>query len=76
MSALETAVQSLAGALDALEAKLDEHKQESAATSDFVEAARRQARVARLQAVSATEGLGEAIGELRTLLGAPRLAGD
>lgn len=69
MSALEEAVHSLASALDALEARLDDRLGEFAADADAVDAARRQAKVARTHAAAAAAGLAAAIGELRSLLG-------
>ncbi|MEE2690627.1 MAG: hypothetical protein VX640_03695 [Pseudomonadota bacterium] len=74
MSALENAVQSLAGALDALEARLDERLSELAAHGDFSDAARRQARAARAHAGEAAETLAGAIGDLRALLGESKAA--
>lgn len=68
MSALESAVQGLAGALDALETRLDERLAELAAHGDFSDAARRQARAARAHAGEASEGLAAAIADLKALL--------
>lgn len=68
MSQLENTVNQLAGALDALETRLDERLAELGAHSDAIEAARRQARAARSHAGEASEGIAEAIGELRRLM--------
>ncbi len=68
MSALESAVQGLAGALDALETRLDERLAELAAHGDFSDAARRQARAARAHAGEASEGLAAAIADLKALI--------
>lgn len=68
MSQLENTVNQLAGALDALESRLDERLAELGAHSDAIEAARRQARAARTHAGAASEGIAEAIGELRRLM--------
>lgn len=70
MSALEDAVETLANALDALEAKLDERLGDLAHYADAVDAARRQARTARTHAGEAAEGLAEAISELKALISA------
>ena len=73
MSALEEAVKSLAGALDALETRLDDRLGDFAA--DAIDAARRQARTARAHAADASEGLAAAIDDLKSLLnedGRPR----
>lgn len=68
MSALETAVQRLAGALDALEARLDERLSDLTAHGEFSDAAGRQARAARRHAGEASEILAEAIDDLKALL--------
>jgi chromosome segregation ATPase len=68
MSQLENTVNQLASALDALETRLDERLAELGAHSDAIDAARRQARTARTHAGEASEGIAEAIGELRRLL--------
>lgn len=68
MSQLENTVNQLASALDALETRLDERLQELGHQSDAIEAARRQARAARTHAGAASEGIAEAIDELRRLM--------
>jgi hypothetical protein len=69
MSILEEAVKNLAGALDALETRLDERLGELAQDADAFDAARRQARAARGHASDASVGLARAIGDLKALLG-------
>lgn len=69
MSILEEAVKNLAGALDALETRLDERLGELSQNTETVEAAHRQARVARGHANEASAGLAQAIGDLKALLG-------
>lgn len=70
MSTLEKSVKRLAGALDALEARLEDrlsdlkHGEESAAS------ARMKARAAKTQASAAAEDLSDAIRDLKTLIGA------
>lgn len=70
MSSLEKSVKRLAGALDGLEAKLEDrladlkHGEESAA------AARVKARTAKTQASAAAEDLADAIRDLKILVGA------
>lgn len=68
MTILESAVQNLADALDALETKLDEQMAESAGYKDFVDAARRQARVARAHTGEASRELGRAIDDIKAIL--------
>lgn len=68
MSQLENTVNQLANALDALESRLDERLHELNCHSDAIEAARRQARAARAHAGRASDGVAEAIGELRRVL--------
>lgn len=70
MSTLEDAVETLAGALDVLETRLDERLEELSDASEFAVATRRQARTAGAHAGAASKALGEAIGELRALLAA------
>ncbi len=68
MSAIEEAVKTLNGAVDALEAKLAERLADFTHQSDSIEAARRQARAARVHAGAASEQLADAIGDLKALL--------
>ncbi len=69
MSILEQAVKNLALALDSLEAKLDDRLGELSNTTDAIDAARGQARAARLHAGEASTTLAHAISDLKALLG-------
>ena len=68
MSSLEEAVKTLAGALDALEAKVDERNHDLSDQTDAVVAARRSARAARTYAGEASEELSTAISDLKSML--------
>jgi chromosome segregation ATPase len=74
MGSLEKSVQRLAGALDALESRLDEQRAELAAGSESIEQARLRARTAKTQAAAAAEDLADAVRDLRTLI-APKKEG-
>jgi len=76
MSHLETTVNQLASALEALESRLDERLAELGHHSDAIDAARRQARAARAHAGEASDGLAEAIDELRRLIEETDTAGQ
>lgn len=71
---LEVSVQRLAGALDALEARLETRVVELGAKSEAIEAARTQAQVAKAQAAAAAEDLADAIRDLKLLIA--ETAGD
>lgn len=71
MSSLEEAVKTLAGALDALESRLDERLADLGEDADAVDAAQRQARAAREHAGGAASELAAAIGDLKALLNPP-----
>ncbi|MFN0024335.1 MAG: hypothetical protein ACKVS5_10595 [Parvularculaceae bacterium] len=66
--ALEASVQRLAGALDALETRLDARLGDLAAQSDALDAARTKAGVAKAQAAAAAEDLNDAICDLKALI--------
>ncbi|MFQ5564445.1 MAG: hypothetical protein ACE5FO_12860 [Parvularculaceae bacterium] len=68
MSILESSARKLATALDALEAKLDEQLAESAGHRDFIDAARRQARVARTHTGAASRELSRTINDIKAIL--------
>lgn len=68
MSAIEEAVKTLNSAIDALETKLADRLADFSHQSDAIDAARRQARAARVHAGAASEQLADAITDLRTLL--------
>lgn len=74
MGSLEKSVQRLAGALDALEERLDGQSADLAAKSESIEQARLRARTAKTQAAAAAEDLADAVRDLRTLL-APKKEG-
>ncbi len=65
---LEASVQRLAGALDALETRLESRIAELGAKSEMIDAARMQARVAKTQAAAAAEDLADAIRDLKSLI--------
>ncbi len=69
MSTLEKSVKRLAGALDALEAKLEDRLSDLKHGEETIEAARVKARTAKTQASAAAEDLSDAIRDLRTLVG-------
>jgi hypothetical protein len=68
MSAIEEAVKTLNVAIDALEAKLAERLADFTHQDDTVDAARRQARAARVHAGAASEQLADAIADLKALI--------
>jgi phage-related minor tail protein len=68
MSTLEKSVHRLAGALDALEAKLEDRIADLAAKTETVEQARVKARTAKTQAAAAAEDLADAIRDLKSLI--------
>ena len=68
MSALENYVQTLADALDKLEARVEDSIATAGAQSEAVDAARRQARTAKAQINAASDGLSASIKELRAML--------
>lgn len=70
MSTLEKSVHRLAGALDALEAKLEDRIADLAAKTETVEQARVKARTAKTQAAAAAEDLADAIRDLKSLIAA------
>lgn len=69
MSSLEIAVKRLAGALDALESKLDDRLSDLKQGEETMAAARIKARTAKIQAAAAAEDLSDAIRDLKTLIG-------
>lgn len=70
MSSLEKSVKRLAGALDALDAKLDDQLAELQHSEETVAAARMKARTAKTQASAAAEDLSDAIRDLKAMIGA------
>ena len=70
MSTLEKSVHRLAGALDALEAKLEDRIADLAARTETMEQARVKARTAKTQAAAAAEDLADAIRDLKSLIAA------
>ncbi|MCB2097067.1 MAG: hypothetical protein AB7F91_03265 [Parvularculaceae bacterium] len=68
MGALEKSVRKLAGALDALEEKLEDRLSDLSAKGETIEQAKIRARTAKTQASAAAEDLSDAIRELKTLL--------
>ncbi len=68
MSVVEKAVIDLANALDALESKLDSRLDDQMASSEDIDAARRQAKAAKARAEEASKDLGEAIADVKALL--------
>ncbi len=75
MSTLEKSVQRLAGALDHLEASLDDRLGDLAARTETMEQARLKARTAKTQASVAAEELAGAIRDLKSLITAGDAAG-
>lgn len=69
MASLERSAQRLAGALDALEARIDDRMTDLATKTESVEAARVKSRTAKVQASAAAEDMADAIRELKALLG-------
>lgn len=69
MSILEKSVVNLANALDNLEARLNGRLDDHSAAGESMDAARRQARAARLHAEEASNGLAGAIADLKALIG-------
>ncbi|MEK7264801.1 MAG: hypothetical protein AAB227_01760 [Pseudomonadota bacterium] len=70
MSSLEKSVKRLAGALDALDARLDDQLADRRHSEEAVAAARMKARTAKTQASAAAEDLSDAIRELKAMIGA------
>ena len=70
MSTLEKSVHRLAGALDALEAKLEDRIADLAARTETMEQARVKARTAKTQAAAAAEDLADTIRDLKSLIAA------
>lgn len=70
MSSLEKSVKRLAGALDALEAKLEDRLADLTHGEESAAAARVKARTAKTQASAAAEDLADAIRDLKVLVGA------
>ncbi len=68
MNTLEKSVQQLAGALDALEARLDDRMTDLAARTETIGAAKIRAQTAKTQASAAAEDLSDAIRELKSLI--------
>lgn len=68
MSKLENSVKRLAGALDALETKLEERLSDQKHGDEAAAAARVRARTAKTQAAAAAEDLSDAIRDLKTLI--------
>jgi prefoldin subunit 5 len=68
MSSLDDAVRSLNKALETLEARLEDRLDELSERREGEDSIRRQARVARAHATSASDGLSSAIGDLKALL--------
>ena len=68
MGTLEKSVKKLAGALDALEEKLEDRLSDLSAKGETIEQAKIRARTAKTQASAAAEDLSDAIRELKTLL--------
>lgn len=66
--ALENSVQRLAGALDALEARLEASVADLGAKSETIDRARLNAEVAKTQAAAAAEDLADAIRDLKALI--------
>jgi hypothetical protein len=69
MASLEKSAQRLAGALDALEARIADRQGDLAAKSDEIDAARVRSRTAKVQAAAAAEDLADAIRDLKRLIG-------
>ena len=65
---LETAVQTLANALDELEAKLESRIRDAVDTAELQAAARRQARSARIHTDIAARELSASMSELKTIV--------
>lgn len=70
MSPLETSVQTLADALDRLEARLEDRLQDAVADTDAIDAARRQANAARTHLNEASDTLASLIDEVRAIAAA------
>jgi hypothetical protein len=68
MSTLEKSVKRLAGALDALEARLEASLGDQSARAEAVGEARARTRTAKTQASAAAEDLSDAIRDLKALL--------
>lgn len=65
---LEASVERLAGALNALELRLEARLGDLGAKTEAIEAARLKAQVARSQAAVAAEDLADAIKDLKSLI--------
>jgi hypothetical protein len=65
---LETAVQTLANALDDLESRLESKIRDAAETAELQAAARRQARTARIHTDIAARELGASLSELKSIV--------
>ena len=70
MSSLEKSVKRLAGALDALDARLDDQLADRRHGEETLAAARMKARTAKTQASAAAEDLSDAIRDLKAMIGA------
>ena len=68
MNTLEKSVKKLAGALDALEEKLDDRISDLSAKTETIDQAKIRARTAKTQASAAAEDLADAIRDLKSLL--------
>ncbi|HNS88167.1 MAG TPA: hypothetical protein PKH09_14795 [Parvularculaceae bacterium] len=68
MGTLEKSVKRLAGALDALEEKLEDSLSDLAAKSEAIDQAKIRARTAKTQTSAAAEDLADAIRDLKSLL--------
>lgn len=69
MTSLEKSAQRLAGALKALEARIDDRMGDLSAKAESVEAARLRSRTAKVQAAAAAEDLADAVRDLKSLIG-------
>lgn len=69
MTSLEKSAQRLAGALNALEARIEDRMSDLSARSESIDAARLRSRTAKVQAAAAAEDLADAIRDLKSLLG-------
>lgn len=69
MSSLEKSVKRLAGALDALEGKLEDRLSDLKHGEETIAAARVKSHTARTQASAAAEDLSDAIRDLKAIIG-------
>jgi len=74
MPALENAVQTLATALDSLEAKLEGQKHSINNANDTMDQAKRHARIARAQTNKATSEISQSIDDLQGMIADLRAA--